>query len=145
MKNIMLVVIANLLLISSAIARDTVDSYSIDETMSLEKSKSALGKDVSFYFGEQKHGKVERSFGEFRTNRKTNAFNKTDKEACQWVFLSAMIVLKKRAIREGGNAIINIKSNYKNNLTSSNDSFRCGAGAFVAGVALVGTVVKIEK
>jgi len=40
MKNIMLVVIANLLLISSAIARDTVDSYSIDETMSLEKSKS---------------------------------------------------------------------------------------------------------
>jgi uncharacterized protein YbjQ (UPF0145 family) len=56
-----------------------------------------------------------------------------------------MLALKKRAIQEGGNAVVNIKSNYKNNLTASDDSFECGAGAIMSGVALVGTVVKIEE
>ncbi|MGK0409717.1 MAG: hypothetical protein ACJASB_001875 [Shewanella psychromarinicola] len=54
-----------------------------------------------------------------------------------------MITLKERAIKEGGNAVIGIKSNYKNNLTSSNDSFQCGAGTLVAGVARTGKVVKL--
>ncbi|EIU7865318.1 excinuclease, partial [Vibrio vulnificus] len=56
----------------------------------------------------------------------------------------AMIVLKERAIKEGGNAVVDIKSNYKNNLTSSVDTFQCGAGAMVAGVALTGKVVKLK-
>ena len=97
MKNIILIAIVNLLLISSAIARDDISSYSIDEVLSLEKSKNALGTDINFYFGEQKHAKVEKNFGIFKTNKKTNAFNKTDKEACQWVFLSAMVSLRDRA------------------------------------------------
>ena len=145
MKKIIFILMANILLTPSVIARDTIGSYSIDEAMSLEKSKSALGNDISFYFGGQKHGKIEKNFGEYKTNRKTNAFNKTDREACQWVFLSAMISLRDRARHEGGNAVINIKSNYKNNLTSSDDSFQCGAGALIAGVALVGSVVKLKE
>ena len=129
---------------TAVLARDTVADYSVEEALSIEKIKSGLGTDVKFYFGDQKHGNVTKKFGEFRTNKKTNAFNKSDKEACQWVFLSALLSLKDRAIKEGGNAVINIKSNYKNNLTSSSDSFQCGSGALVAGVALVGDVVKIE-
>ena len=145
MKSIILIAIMNILLIPSAVARDDIGSYSINEVLSLEKSKSALGNDINFYFGEQKHAKVEKNFGTFKTNKKTNAFNKTDKEACQWVFLSAMVSLRDRAAREGGNAVINIKSNYKNNLTSSNETFQCGSGAIIAGVALVGTVVKLKE
>jgi hypothetical protein len=56
-----------------------------------------------------------------------------------------MISLRDRARREGGNAVINIKSNYKNNLTSSDDAFQCGAGELTAGVALIGTVAKIKN
>lgn len=146
MKNIFAVVLASSLLYSSAgLARDTIAGYSLDEALSLEQSRSALGTDIQFYFGGQSHGPVTKQFGEFATNKKTNAFNKTDKEACQWVFLSAMLELKQRAIREGGNAVINIKSNYRNNLTSSNEDFQCGAGTFVAGVALVGDVVAIGR
>lgn len=145
MKKIMAFVLINALWISQADARDTEGNYSIAEALAMEEAKQRLGDDIAFYFGEQKTPKVEKSYGEFKTNKKTNAFNKTDKEACQWVFLSAMLELKSRAVREGGNAVINIKSNYKNNLTSSNDTFRCGAGALMAGVALTGEVVKIQK
>lgn len=128
---------------SLSYARDDVGSYSITDALSTEHAKNKLGTDVAFYFGDQAYAEPVKNMGEFNTNKKTNAFNKTDLEACNWVFLSAMITLKERAVKEGGNAVVDIKSNYKKNLTSSNDTFQCGAGTFVAGVALTGKVVKL--
>ena len=125
------------------LARDDVADYTIENVMSQEQAKEALGNDVRFYFGSQKHGKVLKSWGEVSTNKKTNAFLKSDLEACNWVFLSAMIALHNRALKEGGNAVINIKSNYKGKITSSNTTFKCGAGNVIAGVALTGTIVKL--
>lgn len=130
-------------LASVAYARDSVSDYSVKEALTLEVAKTKLGNSVSFYFGSQPHGKVVKIFGEFKTNKKTNAFNKSDLQACQWVFLSAMISLRDRALKEGGNAVINIRSNYKGSLTSSSSKFRCGAGNLIAGVALIGTVVSL--
>ena len=125
-------------------ARNDIQDYSIQEALSLEQAKEKLGNEIRFYFGNQKHGKIQKNYGEFGTNKKTNAFLKTDKQACTWAFLSAMIQLEKRAIHEGGNAVINIKSNYKNKETVSETTFQCGAGNVVAGVALKGTVVVIK-
>ncbi|WP_341502061.1 excinuclease ABC subunit A [Gallaecimonas sp. GXIMD4217] len=145
MKSVLSALAITLALTSAAQARDTIGNYDLKETMALEQTRTALGEDVAFYFGDQSYGKVAKDFGEYRTNKKTNAFNKSDKEACQWVFLSAMKSLKDRAIAEGGNAVVEIKSNYRNNLTKSSETFQCGAGTFVAGVALVGKVVKLDK
>lgn len=131
-------------LTNPAIARDSVGDYSVEDAMSNGKVKSALGSEIKFFFGNSKYKKVKKSFGEFGSNKKTNAFGKSDKKACQWAFASAMKSLKERAIREGGNAVVNIKSNYKSNLTSSDTSFKCGAGAIMAGVTLVGEVVELE-
>lgn len=144
MKKLLLIVLANLMMTTSVFARDTIGDYSVEEAMSSEKAKAALGDQVKFYFGDTGPANAAKQFGEFRTNKKTNAFNKSDKEACEHVFLSAMIALRDRALKEGGNAVINIKSNYKDNLTTSNTTFQCGAGAIMAGVALVGTVVKMD-
>lgn len=129
-----------------AVARDDVGDYSFEDAMALEQTKQELDGDIRFYFGDQQpSGEITQRFGEFQANKKTNAFNKSDTEACQWVFLSAMISLRDRALSEGGNAVINIKSNYKNNETVSNETFKCGAGTFVAGTTLLGTVVTIEE
>ena len=144
MNKLLVIGLFGLLLIPAATyARDDIESFSIEEALNLEQSKSKLGESIRFYFGDQAHGEIDKNFGEFRTNKKTNAFNKSDLQACQWAFLTAMISLRDRAVKEGGNAVINIKSNYKNNLSSSEENFQCGAGAFVAGVALAGTVVKL--
>ena len=45
-----------------------------------------------------------KKFSFIKTNKKTNAFNKSDLEACQWVFLSALKDFKQMAVRAGGNA-----------------------------------------
>ena len=106
--------------------------------------KAKLDKNVRFAFGETSLGSVARNHGEFRTNKKTNAFGKSDEKACNWAFLSAIVSLRDRALAEGGNAVINIRSNYKNNTTSSETEYQCGAGNVVAGVALIGDVVTLK-
>ena len=124
-------------------ARDTVQTFEIAEVVDNPEYAARL-TGVRFFFGEQAHPPAIKKFGEFRTNKKTNAFNKTDKFACQWAFLSALLQLQERAVSLGGNAVVNIKSNYKNVPASSETHFTCGAGNVVAGVALIGDIVSTK-
>ncbi len=127
-----------------AASRDDRLRFSIEEALSTEAAKEKLNAGIRFYFGDQKHGPVAKKFGQATSNRKTNAFNKSDQEACEWVFLSVMISLQERAQSEGGNAVVDITSNYKSVEFKSNTEFECGAGAIMAGVALKGRVVKLK-
>jgi len=126
-----------------AAARDTHHMFPVQPALSTPAALEKLDKGVKLFFGNQKHPKAATDFGEWATNKKTNAFNKSDREACEWVFLSAVLELQERARKQGGNAVINIKSNYKNIETVSDTEYMCGAGALMAGVALKGTVVKL--
>ena len=147
MKCVPLALVAAMLVLATNTvwARDDIGDYSIEEAMGTADAKSKLGDEIKFYFGNQPHAAVEKNLGTVGTNKKTNAFGKSDKDACLWVFLSAMIALKDRALQEGANAVVDIKSNYKNNETSSDTTFKCGAGAIMAGVALRGTLVKLAQ
>ena len=89
------------------------------------------------------NGKNPPTMGTYSTNKKTNFFNKSDKEGCEWAFLSAAIQLQERARKEGGNAVVNIISNYKDVPFSSETQYECGAGNVVGGVALRGEVVQL--
>ena len=126
-----------------AAARDTHHMLPVQAALSTPAAQQKLDRGVKLYFGNQKHPRVAVSHGEWSTNKKTNAFNKSDREACEWVFLGAVLELQERARKQGGDAVINIKSNYKNIETASDFEYMCGAGALMAGVALKGTVVKL--
>ena len=130
------------LVASEASARDTVKQWPVAAVLNNPEYAERL-QGVSFFFGEQAHPAIVESFGEYRTNKKTNGFNKTDEEACQWVMLSALLTLHERARVLGANAVVNIRSNYKNNEVSSETEYTCGSGALMSGVALVGTFVTI--
>lgn len=101
--------------------------------------------DVPFYMAGQSHGRVVKSLGVFKSNRRTNAVGRSDEAACEVAFLSAIISLQQRARNEGGNAVIDIRSITKNNGLSSNSKYRCAAGFAVANVALEGRVVKLAR
>ncbi len=83
--------------------------------------------------------------GTYTSNKKTNAVGKSDEKACNWAFLSAMKSLQERAIKEGGDAVINIYSFYNKNKFVSATEFECGAGATIAGVTMVRDVVKLAE
>ncbi len=126
-------------------ARDDRNRYLISDALKIEAATEKLNKGYSYYFGEQSHGKVVSNHGEFMSNKKTNAVGKSDQYACQWVFLSAMLSFQDRVAKEGGNAVINIRSYYKKNDFVSSTEFECGNGAIMAGVTLVGDVVTLAE
>lgn len=132
-----------LLLSADASARTTILHLDVADVLNNPEYASRL-QGVSFYFGNQPHPAPVNTYGEYRTNKKTNAFNKTDLEACQWVMLSALLTLRSRALDLGANAVVNIRSNFKGELFVSKTQYSCGAGAILAGVALIGDVVKIN-
>ncbi len=127
-----------------ATARDTALTFPLEDV--LENSAHEGHFDgVQFYFGDQAHPEIDRKMGEYQANRKTNAVNKTDREACEWALVSSLKSLRDRAVSMGGDAVVNIYGYYKKRTFRSEDEFQCGAGAIMAGVTLKGTVVKLAE
>lgn len=143
MKNVLLAIMMVLVSVHAS-ARDDKTLYSIDALLKQGQELGKLDKGVRLFFGNKKHPVVKRKLGTFTANKKTNAFNKSDTEACNWAALSALMALQSRAIREGGNAVINIKSYYKKNEVKSRTKFECGAGNIMAGASFRGTVVTLK-
>ena len=127
----------------SAFARDTTHHFSIADAMASSDFREKLNPDIRFFFGEQSYPAPTSQKGEFITNKKTNAFAKSDLRACEWVLLSALLSLQERALLEGGNAVVDIISFYKRNEFSSESKYECHAGTVMAGVALKGRVVTL--
>jgi uncharacterized protein YbjQ (UPF0145 family) len=124
-------------------ARDTKYLLPIEPALATKDSQEKLTGSIKFFFGDQPTPPIMAKLGTDVSNRKTNAFGKSDEKACNWAFLSAMIALEKRAQQLGANAVVNIVSYYKKDVMSSVTEFECHAGALIAGVALKGDFVKI--
>lgn len=124
-------------------ARDTRQKFGLESAIAKAQASGQLAPGIKLFWGTQKYPKPTAQLGPARTNKKTNFFNKTDQEGCEWAFLSAMMTFTQYAQRLGGNAIVNIRSNYKSVEFSSETEYECGAGSVTGGVAFIGDVVKL--
>lgn len=125
-------------------ARDTFHDLSVEGATGSATAEEKL-LDLPFYMKGQEHPKVAQDLGVFTSNRRTNAFNKSDEEACEIAFLSAVISLQQRARKQGGDAVVDIRSITKHNDLESPTQYRCVAGTMIANVALEGRVVRLAK
>ena len=128
----------------AADARDTRQQFDIATAIAAGKADGTLDGSVQFHFKGAPAPAVSERLGPANTNRKTNAFGKSDGKACQWVFLGALKALQAAAKERGGNAVIDIESNYKNQVFTSATQYECGAGGLMAGVALKGVYAKVK-
>lgn len=126
-------------------AADELVMIDVAEAMATPEYQNALDGSVRFYFGNSSHPGVAHEYGNFVTNKKTNAFAKEAGVACRHVLLSALIALHNQAKSLGGNAVININSYFKKNEVSNDTSAECYKGFLMAGVALKGDVVKLSN
>jgi uncharacterized protein YbjQ (UPF0145 family) len=117
----------------------------IDDVLQNANYQEKLGDAGKVYFGKQSTPHVGTTFGEYVTSKKTNSFGKPDEEGCRRAMLSALIELRKRAENLGGNAVTNIVSYFRKDTASSESVYECHAGALIAGVALKGTIVKLDR
>jgi len=127
----------------AAQAADTVVMLPIAGAMAANDAQGRLGDSVKFYFADQPTPTVLSRITSDKTSLRTNGFGKSAEKACNWVFLSAMLQLQKRAHDVGANAVINIVSNYNDKEMASQTEFECHDGAIMAGVAFKGDFVKV--
>src|SRR5262245_22969910 len=123
-------------------ARDDRIMLPIREALDAPDAKAKLDRGVRLHFGGGFGGPVAKDLGVWKSNKKANAFLKDDKVACERAFLSAVLSLQERARKMGGNAVVNIASNYRNSPTSSTSQYMCGAGNLMTGGARGGRVLR---
>lgn len=136
---------ASLLLLaigSAAAARDTRLLLPIEDAIKQGREQGVIGDDIVFRFGKGNRGGYGKTIGNDVTNRKTNALNKSDVEACNWVFLSALKSLEDGARGVNAKAVVEIVSYFKKREFSSATEFECHAGTIMAGVALKASYAK---
>lgn len=117
-------------------AEDKMGRHAIAPALALKGTRDSLDPDVRLSFGSNPGGRV---IGTYNSNKRARG---TDVNACNMAFLSAVIALQQKALREGGNAVVNIHSYYKNKKFSSSKEFECANGRAMSAVTLRGTVVK---
>ena len=126
-------------------ARDTTLYLPFDQVVTEAISTGKIDGSVKFYLeGNTPSGNVMVISPGAVTNKKTNAFNKTDYEACSWALQSALITLHEAAKKVGANAVTDIASFYKRNERKDPKTYECHAGAVIAGVALKGDLSKVN-
>ena len=95
-RNVLIAAAATTLLAlsSPADARETRLELSLQELVNSPAAREAgIDGSVRFYLAGQSVA-VQQRFGEDVANRKTNAANKSDEEACRWVALSTLRALQ---------------------------------------------------
>ncbi|WP_212629110.1 excinuclease [Pseudomonas sp. KB-10] len=116
-------------------ARDTAHFLDFQSVVNEATQAGRLDGSVKFYLNKIPAG-AQIINANVTTSQKTNAFNKSDEEACSWVLQSALIKLQNAAKAAGANAVVDLASNYKNKEYRDDSKYECHAGAIMAGVAL---------
>lgn len=123
---------------------DEVTIHEIANVLERPEYASQL-EGVTFYFGDAPHPRVARRIeADATTSQRSRRFGRSAEESCQWVMLSALIRLKNQTLANGGNAVVNIRSNWDNVEWSSRTQYKCSAGFLMAGVALKGDMVSLR-
>ena len=126
-------------------ARDTALYLPFDKVVQQMQAENKLDGSVKFYLaGVKPRGKVKVISANTVTNKKTNAFNKSDEAACEWALQSALLTLQDAARKANANAVTNIASYYKKNERKDASTYECHAGAVIAGVALKGDLARVD-
>jgi len=106
---------------------------------------AALTEGVRFYFGNQPHPAVQQRIEQNVTTARPARSRHRDAElACQRAMLNSLVALRDYALRHGGNAVINIRSNTNLLERSSRTEYQCVAGRMRATAALKGDVVRLR-
>lgn len=128
-----------------ALAKDAWHQFSAKEAQASKLGKDKLNPDIKLFMKGEKHAKVIKKMGEYKANKRSNAFGKSAQATCDTSFLSALITLQDRAVKEGGNAVIDIYTITKDKKFESAEQYSCLKGGVVSNVALMGTVVQLAK
>ena len=144
MKKLAPIFLLAVLSTATAEARDSRLHLDFAQAVESGLADGTLDGSVSFHLAGAATPAISKRHGAANSNRKTNALNKSDEEACRWVLLGALVALQEAAKDRGANAVVDIVSDYKGREFASATQYECGAGTLMAGVALKGVYASVR-
>ena len=137
--------LASLLFVSAAQARNITLMMPIKEVLEQDTVKQAIGRDMTFVFGSATPSEVEPRRQDvvvegqakpYKTEQWGHNVPLDDASTCQLAFGNALQELARQARQSGANAIVGIVSYYKNKIFDSGVEYECHAGMSRAVVTL---------
>ncbi|MDR0440926.1 MAG: excinuclease [Candidatus Accumulibacter sp.] len=129
----------------TVVARDTTHYLDFQSVVQAAIADGQIDGTVKFYLkGQRVPGKVAKTFAEAVSNKKTNAFGKTDEVACDWALRSVLVSFQENAKKNGANAVVDLVSYYRKSEHADPAKFECHAGTAVAGVAMKGRAAIVK-
>ena len=132
-------------LVTGASAADVKHKFSIEQALQLEPVKRKLAGNVAFYWGKQSHPAPLATYGTYKASRRIGKDEMDHSTACALAMAQALVSLRDEAERQGGNAVVGIVSNLKDEMESSEKEYSCLVGRMLVNVALKGTAVTLKK
>lgn len=126
-------------LLITGCGRDTKHNFLISDAMNSPLARETLDPDIKVEFAKG-NGDILRKG--LVSNKKTNAANKSDEDACIRAFISAVKQFQQSARDAGATKVINLISYYRKSPFSSTTQYECHAGGVIAGVALKGDLAR---
>ncbi len=143
-------VVTALMASGAASAADDLMNMPIDVALKSTTAASRIDPNIKLSFGFNKLDGAQSPVFVKTVKRVRRPVNKTngepkptDAELCQSVFVEAVQDLQQRASTAGNNGVMEIRSNWKDDETSSETTYVCAKGMAYIGVALKGTLVKV--
>ena len=128
---------------AAAQAKDEQRLFDIAFVLASPEGKERFDDTIRFYWSGQTAPTALQTLRIQTSERKTFSPTRTEQEACDQSFLEALAALRDAARAAGANAVVEIKSLYKNREFRSTTQYECRLGYFAAGVTLEGTLVKL--
>ena len=128
---------------AAAQAKDEQRLFDIAAVLASSEGKERFDDTIRFYWSGQSAPTALQTIKIHTSERKTFLPTRTEQEACDQSFIEALAALRDAAKAAGGNAVVNIKSLYKNREFRSATQYECRLGWFAAGVTLEGKLVRL--
>jgi uncharacterized protein YbjQ (UPF0145 family) len=138
-------VLVAVFLVTGATAADVKHKFSIQQALELEQVKRKLAGNVAFYWGKQPYPAPLATFGTYKASRRVGKDQMDISTACALAMAEAVVSLRDEAERQGGNSVVGIVSNLKDEMESSESEYSCMVGRMLVNVALKGTAVTLKK
>ena len=131
------------LLPSAAHAKDEQRLFDIATVLASPEGRDRFDDTIRFFWSGQAAPTPVQNFKIQTSERKTFLPTRTEQEACDQSFIEALAAVRDAARAAGANAVVELKSLYKNREFRSTTQYECRLGYFAASVTLEGTLVKL--
>jgi len=128
---------------AAAQAKDEQHLFDIATVLATPEGRDRFDDTIRFVWSGDAAPAPAQTFKIHTSERKTFLPTRTEQEACDQSFIEALASLRDAARAAGANAVVEIKSLYKNREFRSTTQYECRLGYFAASVTLEGTLVKL--